>query len=181
MTVVSEYTQGGIAFALYAGSLSGSGTIPLAAESFASHATIFSRPFQASPTFELSQLPALPAGDYTLVATGMNLAGATSSPAAFSFYLLSNDVSSARVHPNPWRSDQHAALPLIFDQVTPGATIKIFTVSAHWVQSIMADDQGIARWDLKNSDGERVQSGLYLYLATDSQGNKAHGKFVIIR
>jgi len=59
--------------------------------------------------------------------------------------------------------------------------LKIFTVSGHWVQTLQADAGGAAAWDLKNSDGEKVQSGLYLYLVTDSRGDKTHGKFAVIR
>jgi hypothetical protein len=85
-----------------------------------------------------------------------------------------------RVYPNPWRASRgdHA---ITFDQIPAGSTVKIFTVSARWVATLTADAGGKASWNLTNDSGERVASGIYLYLITDSQGNKTRGKFTVIR
>jgi hypothetical protein len=166
ITAVSQYTLGGIQWTL----LSESGAV------------LFTSDFLIGPSFNLSRLPPVPAGNYTMVAQGMNLAGALSSPVSITFALMPSSLSSVRVYPNPWRVDQVPPTPTIrFDVLPPGAQVKIFTISGHWVQTVTADGSGIAQWDLNNSNGERVQSGLYLYLATDSQGGKVHGKFSIIR
>jgi hypothetical protein len=85
-----------------------------------------------------------------------------------------------RVYPSPWRSNAHQALPIVFDQLPMGATVKIFTVSAHWVKTLHAAD-GRVEWNLKNDSGDAVASGFYLYLATDRAGWKKTGKFAIIR
>jgi hypothetical protein len=142
---------------------------------------IYTSAFLPGLTFELSQMPALPAGEYTLTAEGMNLAGAVSPPVSMSFYMTATTLSAVRVYPDPWRSDQDSAYPIKFDQMPPGSTLKIFTVSGHWVQTLTADSTGLVSWNRENSSGQQVQSGLYLFLVTDSQGNKMHGKFAIIR
>ena len=86
-----------------------------------------------------------------------------------------------QIYPNPWRSDKHAAHPKVtFAGLTVGTTIKIFTVSAHEVKELHTDGPSIA-WDLTNDSGEKVASGIYLYLITDSQGDKVKGKLAIVR
>lgn len=86
-----------------------------------------------------------------------------------------------KIYPNPWRSDKHAAHPSItFDGLTVGTTIKIFTVSAHEVKELQTDGPKIV-WDLTNNSGDKVASGVYLYLITDSQGDKVQGKVAVIK
>jgi hypothetical protein len=89
-------------------------------------------------------------------------------------------LSAGRVSPDPWRSDRNGGVPITFDQLTLGSQIKIFTLSGHWVRTLDASD-GFANWDLRNDSGENVASGLYLYVLTNSQGQKATGKLAIIR
>ena len=181
MCIRDRFTGGGIQWSLLPGSAGGAAA-GAGVGAGAPMGTLYTSNFMPGLTFKLDQLPSLPAGVYTLSAQGMNLAGALSPPASLTFSLMASDLSSVRVYPNPWRVDQHAAYPLKFDQMPPGSQVKIFTVSAHWVQTLTADNTGTATWlDLRNSDGEKVQSGLYLYLVTDSHGGKARGKFSIIR
>jgi len=91
----------------------------------------------------------------------------------------SNDLSGVRIYPNPFRSARGDS-QIIFDQLPAGSTVKIFTVSSRLVKTLSAP-AGIAPWDLTNDSGDKVASGIYLYLITDGQGNKTHGKFTIIR
>jgi flagellar hook assembly protein FlgD len=88
--------------------------------------------------------------------------------------------TDVRVYPNPWRVDKDAGVPLTFDHAGSGATIKIYTISARLVRTLSAEE-GSAQWDLTNSDGKKVASGYYLYVVTDSTGNKTRGKLAIIR
>jgi flagellar hook assembly protein FlgD len=89
-----------------------------------------------------------------------------------------NDV---RVYPNPWRSDRHSTLPIRFDQLTDGCTVKIFSVDGHWVKTLTADSNGAVSWDRTNNAGQIVASGNYLYVATDTRDNKARGQIVLIQ
>jgi hypothetical protein len=87
--------------------------------------------------------------------------------------------ASGRVYPSPWRADRHTG-PITFDQFTDGSTIKIFTIAGQWVQTLSAP-AGSATWDRKNSSGDTVSSGVYVYLVTDPHGNKVRGQFAILR
>jgi len=104
---------------------------------------------------------------------GAALADSQRSPATI-------NIQSVRVYPNPWRSDRGYPSQMTFDQMTPNSTVKIFTISAHYVRTLQAPS-GSVPWDLKNENGDRVASGIYLFLATDDHGNKARGKFAVIR
>ncbi len=93
--------------------------------------------------------------------------------------LAGESLASVRVYPNPVRvarGDNH----LMFDQMPAGSTVKIYTVSGRWVKTLPAPS-GSVSWDLLNDSGDRVASGIYLYLAADAQGNKSRGKFTVIK
>jgi len=92
----------------------------------------------------------------------------------------SNATFSPRVYPNPWRSDKDSGLPVTFSGLTAGGTVKIFTVSGHKVREF-DNASGSVAWDLTNTSGDPVASGVYIYLITDGQGDKARGKVAIIR
>ena len=85
-----------------------------------------------------------------------------------------------RVFPNPWRADRHRDAPVTFDRLSPNSTVKIYTVSAHWVKTLQPAGPR-AEWDLRQDTGQNVASGIYLYLITDDHGNKVSGKLTVIR
>jgi len=87
---------------------------------------------------------------------------------------------SPSVYPNPWRSDKHAGRNITFNGLTTGTDIKIFTVSGRKVAELHTDGPSV-QWDLSNDSGDKVASGIYLYVLTDGQGDKARGKVAIIR
>jgi len=90
------------------------------------------------------------------------------------------DFSALRVYPSPWRSNLHQGRDITFDGLTDNATVKIFTLSGHWVQTLGPAGERVT-WNLKNSAGDLVASGLYFYLITNNQGQRTRGKFAIIR
>ncbi|MFA5976327.1 MAG: T9SS type A sorting domain-containing protein [Elusimicrobiota bacterium] len=89
-------------------------------------------------------------------------------------------LSSIRAYPNPWRSDRHQGLPVTFDNLTANSTLKLYTLSGHWIRTLDTS-AGSAGWDLKNDSGDKVASGIYLYVITNNQGQKTKGKLVIIK
>jgi hypothetical protein len=89
-------------------------------------------------------------------------------------------LSTLEVYPNPWRSDKHAPSGMTFDRLTAGTDIKIFAVSGHEVKELRTDGPKIV-WDLTNDSGDKVASGIYLYLITDNQGDKLKGKLAVIK
>jgi len=89
-------------------------------------------------------------------------------------------LSQIQVYPNPWRSDKHGGKQITFAQLVVGGTIKIFTTSGHKVKEIPVTGTSML-WNLNNDKGDKVASGIYLYLITDGQGNKAKGKLAVIK
>ncbi|MBI4777341.1 T9SS type A sorting domain-containing protein [Candidatus Desantisbacteria bacterium] len=84
------------------------------------------------------------------------------------------DPGGAIVYPNPFCADKHTCI--YFSQLPTDSTIQIFTVAGELVREIRANS-----WDVCNSDGEKVASGIYLYLITDPAGNKKAGKLGVIQ
>ncbi len=93
---------------------------------------------------------------------------------------LAADLGGARVFPNPWRADTHAGIALTVDQLTPGSEVRIYTMSGRWVRTISAP-AGVGHWDLTDDAGQRVASGIYLYLISDTQGRRRSGSFAVVR
>jgi hypothetical protein len=89
--------------------------------------------------------------------------------------------TSVRVYPSPWRADHNTGTPIHFDGLPITSTVKIFTISGEWVRTLTTQGT-MATWsDLANDKGDKVASGIYIYLVTDGQGGKTRGKFAIIR
>lgn len=144
---------------------------------FGSRASGSSGVATAAPRLSLATVSLTP-GRYTVRVQAVN-GSQTSQWASATVTLVSTDLASARVHPNPFRAargDQN----VVFDQMSANSTVKIFTVAGRWVKTLPAPS-GYVPWDLTNDSGDKVASGLYLYLVTDGQGNKTRGKFTLIR
>ena len=90
-------------------------------------------------------------------------------------------------YPIPWRP--HSGNPLTgteasgitFDLLPSECTIQIFTVSGQLVKEIAhSGGSSLEKWDVRNSEGEPVASGLYLYSVITGSGHKT-GKLIVIR
>jgi len=138
--------------------------------------TVFPVPTGA-PRLSLGNL-SLPTGRYTVRIQGVK-GSSVSKWTTATITLVSTDLSTARVFPNPWRAARGDG-SIVFDQMSANSTIKIFTMSGRLAKTLSAPG-GSVSWDLTNETGEKIASGLYLYLITDSQGNKTKGKLAIIR
>lgn len=132
----------------------------------------------AAPQLSLASLSLLP-GQYTVQVQAVN-GNLKSAWASATITLISAiDLTSARVHPNPFRAAR-GDTTITFDQMTANSTIKIYTVSGRWVKTLQASN-GSAIWDLTTDSGDKAASGLYIYLITDDQGHKTRGKLAAIR
>jgi hypothetical protein len=118
-------------------------------------------------------------GVYTITVQAVATTGQTSALAQQDVTLVSSDFSNVKVYPNPWRIDRHAGKNVTFTGLPMGSTVKLFTVSAHWIRTLSIAGT-TATWDLKNDSGDRVGSGIYIYLIKSSD-DKLHGKLVVIR
>ncbi len=121
-------------------------------------------------------------GSYRISVTATATNGQVSAPAQARVTLVSADLSSVRVFPNPWRADRHAAghPTITFDQLTVNTTIKIFTLSGHWMKTLPVSSTQVD-WDLTNDSGDKVASGLYIYLLSSDSGLKKTGTLAIIK
>ena len=91
-------------------------------------------------------------------------------------------LAGVKVYPNPWRN-RHAAKHVTFSNLPTDSTVKIFMVSGQWVRDLGPEAWRLETvvWDLKNHSGDKVASGVYLYLITDASGGRVRGKLAIVR
>src|SRR5207253_1152216 len=80
--------------------------------------------------------------------------GGSSNRLIFTVYpqpssLIPSNLAEVHVYPNPWTADQHTGLPITFDQLSEGSTVKIFTISGRWIKTLPAP-HGTTTWDLSN-------------------------------
>ena len=63
------------------------------------------------------------------------------------------------------------------------ATISIFAITGKQVAKLHKTDTTVDfyKWNVTNSDGQKLASGVYIYFMTAPGGGKARGKFAVIR
>jgi hypothetical protein len=92
------------------------------------------------------------------------------------------------VVPNPYRGSAEWELPysdrIAFTHLPPMCDIRIYTLGGDHIVTLQhrsfGGDSGEEYWDLKNSEGRLVTSGLYVY-CVQTEDDQAIGKFAIIR
>lgn len=89
----------------------------------------------------------------------------------------SADLSDVEAYPNPVVVDNGDEL-LFFKRVPPDALISIFTIAGDLVHEFSLLDQDY--WDLRNSKGEPVAGGVYVFLVR-SKTASGTGKFAVIK
>jgi len=104
-----------------------------------------------------------------------------------------DNLERVGVVPNPFRgSAEWDPAPgqnrVHFIHLPAGSTVRIFTSNAELVrvltQNPNANPGGVTgdlEWDLKNADGRKVVSGIYIYQVESAQGHRVKGHFVVIR
>src|SRR5687768_5265478 len=71
-------------------------------------------------------------------------------------------LPSVKAYPNPWKSNLHRNTHITFEPVASGGVVEIFTLSGRLVATVQAAGAPVT-WNLTNSAGKRVASGVYLY------------------
>ncbi|MFB0526097.1 MAG: DNRLRE domain-containing protein [bacterium] len=85
---------------------------------------------------------------------------------------------SIKAYPNPFKpSEGHTEIT--FANLPSGASVKIFHMEGRIITTLK-EAAGEAKWYVKDSEGNKVSSGLYIYRVESSKGNQT-GKVVIIR
>ena len=104
-----------------------------------------------------------------------------------------NNLERVGVVPNPFRgSAEWDPAPgdnrVHFIHLPAGSTVRIYTSNGELVRVLvqnpnanMGGTTGELEWDLKNADGRKVVSGIYIYQVESPQGHSVKGHFVVIR
>ena len=96
-----------------------------------------------------------------------------------------SSLDDLRIYPNPWMpNDNNAntgteATGIVFDNLTLNTSIKIYTISGQLVKEESIQESSWS-WDGRNSAGNPVFSGVYLYVISNDDETKT-GKLTIIR
>lgn len=120
------------------------------------------------PTFS----PSLPeGGDFSLMTGG--------TPAILMIETPKAGLGAAHCYPVPFRpSAGHTHIT--FTALTRTAVIRIYTVSGELVRTLeKSDSRETLDWDVKNSRGQYLASGVYFYTVKGA-GQTATGKFMVI-
>ena len=115
----------------------------------------------------------------------------------FSIYALvsiksaEDNLSKVKVFPNPYKesstgifADSVFGSGVVFDKLTANVHIRIYNIAGERVADLTLDNtNGRYVWDCTNNSGQKVASGVYIYMITnlDSSSDKLKGKLVIIR
>ena len=90
-------------------------------------------------------------------------------------------LKDLKVYPSPFDSSR-GHTQINFTELTADARIRIFSLAGKLVvDSGPLREQGTWVWDVKNREGEKVARGIYIYLATNSQGEKKIGKIAVVK
>ena len=94
------------------------------------------------------------------------------------FVQASADLKSFVVFPNPADAQSNSGQTVKFMNLTSGVTLRIYTVSGELARTIK-DDSGLIEWDMKNDNGSAVARGIYIYMVTNTAGEKVTGRLVL--
>ncbi|MFC2061921.1 T9SS type A sorting domain-containing protein [Elusimicrobiota bacterium] len=92
------------------------------------------------------------------------------------------DLSKVIVYPNPCRPGLGETV--VFSGLTSQSEIRIFNIAGELVATLDEEDgDGKYTWPAKNNDGQKLASGIYLYIVIDQNDKteKSKGKIAILR
>ncbi|MFC2061606.1 gliding motility-associated C-terminal domain-containing protein [Elusimicrobiota bacterium] len=136
-----------------------------------------------SGTKEWTLLPS----EYSMVRKVVRVKGETTHFTTFQLMKLSPaDKLDVKAYPNPFKpgtSGDFNAAQIMFTGMTEDFSIKIFDISGGLVyEDDRSGSGGNYSWDAKNSAGEDIVSGIYIYVIEDTEDSKTvTGKICIIR
>lgn len=94
--------------------------------------------------------------------------------------LVAANLEGLIVYPNPFRPAL-GHTKTTFAALTQQATIRIFTLAGQLVRKQDVSWQYSWDWDVKNTDGEKLARGVYIWVVTNPAGEKKTGKIAIIK
>ena len=90
-----------------------------------------------------------------------------------------NTRAEAHVSPNPYRPSVHGDR-VVFKNIPVGSKIKIATVTGEIVKEFEQTEISEVAWDVTNTDGIKLASGVYLYYVI-TKDSTSSGKIAVIR
>ena len=92
-------------------------------------------------------------------------------------------LDEVKVFPNPYKPNSGLGhTKITFTNLIAESTVKIYSLTGELVRTLN-DDGGLGQinWDAANDDGQKVASGLYIFLVTSADGKHKSGKLAIIK
>jgi hypothetical protein len=94
---------------------------------------------------------------------------------------VSANVNAAIAYPNPCDARKGHS-QVTFDNLPASVRLYVYAKSGELVKDLSGDTvNGILVWDLTNSDGRKVATGVYLYVLSDNNGFKTTGKLAVFQ
>jgi hypothetical protein len=167
----------------------------LAGAAFQLHSAVLSGGSLKVSALSLTSGAGTPSSGGTLTvsagAIGQNLAGAAMTggtlsvtgglvPVIVGAAAPKTDLSAAHCYPVPFKpSEGHTKIT--FQDLTGKAEIRIYTIAGELVRSLSKSDANdYFDWDVRNSKGEQLASGVFVYVIK-AGGKTKKGKLMVIR
>ncbi|MCK4419378.1 T9SS type A sorting domain-containing protein, partial [Candidatus Aerophobetes bacterium] len=114
------------------------------------------------------------------VRNGVSAVGAPTGEKAGPLTVIPANLENLIVYPNPF-SLRKGHSQINFDGLTSDAKIRIFTLTGRLLREEEVSWQYNWIWDVRNMEGEELVRGVYLWIVTNSAGERRIGKIAIIR
>lgn len=107
-------------------------------------------------------------------------------PALGTAELPASSLGEVYVYPNPFKPNspgRFQAAGITFKRLPATATIRVYAITGRLVAELRKTDTGVDNyeWDVTNSAGRKLASGVYIFYVTAPCGGSAKGKFAVIR
>jgi hypothetical protein len=84
-----------------------------------------------------------------------------------------------KTYPNPYNPSRGSSMKFSVSG-TDGGEVRIYTISGKLVKELVIQSgESEVNWDVVNEDGNKIKSGIYVYVIANTEGNKKIGKVVI--
>ena len=96
------------------------------------------------------------------------------------------DLREAYVYPNPFKPNspgRFQAAGITFKRLPAAATIRVYAITGRLVAELRKTDRTVDyyEWDVTNSAGRKLASGVYIFYVTAPGVGRSKGKFAVIR
>jgi subtilisin family serine protease len=93
------------------------------------------------------------------------------------------NLDEVKVYPNPYKPNSGLGhTKITFTNIMNESTVKIYTLTGELVRTLRDDlALGEVSWDAANEDGQKVASGLYIFLVESNDSKHKTGKLAIIK